>query len=155
MVGQYFQGGKIAYIYQPGEMGFVPGEAHGLISSIDEIGLYTWGCVNNNVTGSEESALGLGLNNTIDIHNAGCGVASEMCFNLNKNGYSDWHLPSIDELNILYLQKEVLGYNVGWYWSSTEGGANNVSCIYFPSGDVANFGFQKSEFYYVRAVRYF
>lgn len=46
--------------------------------------------------------------------------AKNACNSLNRLGYDDWYLPSKDELNILYLNKENIGgFTYGWYWSST------------------------------------
>jgi len=44
-----------------------------------------------------------------------------LCDDLVFNGYSDWYLPSSDELNKLYLNKSAVGgFSNTFYWSSTE-----------------------------------
>jgi serine/threonine protein kinase len=46
--------------------------------------------------------------------------AVSKCTSLNIDGFSDWHLPSKDELNILFNKKELSSFFVGEsYWSST------------------------------------
>ena len=47
--------------------------------------------------------------------------AKKACEDLVENGYSDWYLPSKDELDMLYFEKSAVGgfESVG-YWSSTE-----------------------------------
>ena len=72
-----------------------------------------------------------GAQNTIDIL-AGCtttGIAAYLCDTLNLNGFSDWYLPSKDELNQMYLNighgnalglGNIGGFFGGYYWSSTE-----------------------------------
>jgi hypothetical protein len=51
--------------------------------------------------------------------------AKTACDELILNGYSDWHLPSKEELNALYVnlkQNGVGGFVGNYYWSSTEYG---------------------------------
>ncbi|MFT6846713.1 MAG: hypothetical protein ACJAYL_000516, partial [Cryomorphaceae bacterium] len=41
--------------------------------------------------------------------------------NLTLNGYSDWFLPSVNELNQLYINRVAIGgFSADLYWSSTE-----------------------------------
>jgi hypothetical protein len=49
--------------------------------------------------------------------------AKTACDDLIINGYSDWRLPDINELNSLYANFRHLnvgGYSISNYWSSTE-----------------------------------
>jgi hypothetical protein len=72
------------------------------------------------------------------------------------NGYSDWYLPSKDELNQLRLNKVAIGgfANV-YYWSSTEGYVSHAWAQHFYDGN--QYGYNKSNNLgiYVRAVRSF
>jgi hypothetical protein len=47
--------------------------------------------------------------------------AAKLCDDLELNGYSDWFLPSRDELYEMYAQKTLIGgFTNNIYWSSTE-----------------------------------
>lgn len=46
--------------------------------------------------------------------------------NLNINGFTDWYIPSKDELNQLYNNISDL-FKKGWYWSSTQHSARNAN----------------------------
>jgi hypothetical protein len=131
-IGDYHQGGVIFYL---------SGNGGGLICDIADIAStlnqVEWGCVNDSLAGAASTSIGGGFSNTTDIIN-GCnevGYAAEICYNLTKAGYSDWYLPSKDELNEMYINKTIInatsisngGYALNIsddedeYWSSTQG----------------------------------
>ena len=116
----------------------------------------TWGCVGTALSGADGTAIGTGNQNTIDIM-AGCataGIAARLCGDLVQGGYSDWYLPSKDELNKLYLNRSAIGgfASVG-YWSSTEYVYSRAWYQSFDDGDQIQA--LKDVTYYVRAIRAF
>ena len=157
-IGDTYQGGIIFYL---------DGNGGGLIA-----GNYTptetyWGCyvTVNSITGADGTAIGTGAQNTIDIE-AGCttiGTAADICANLTSNGYSDWFLPSKDELNEMYLnlhQQGLGSFTNNNYWSSSEAINNGNDIIgneaYFQSfsNGIQSFD-SKNQIKSVRAVRAF
>ncbi len=107
------------------------------------------------VTGT---GLGTGKSNTDAIIAAqGSGsYAATLCRNLTLGGYSDWYLPSRDELNLMYvnLKKAGLGgFGEGWLWSSSQNSYNYAWDQSFSVG--AQDGGYKAYGYPVRACRAF
>jgi hypothetical protein len=158
-IGQTYQGGSIAYIFQSSDPGYVEGEIHGLIASDFDIGVFNWGCYgvgfeNYDIPGAEGFILGTGAQNTIDIVNAGCGGAAQACADLELNGYSDWFLPSIMELNLLWQNRYLIGgFQDANYWSSTE--EVSWGAMYFMFGLGGPGDSETNEFYLVRPIRVF
>ena len=156
-VGQSALGGKIAYILVSGATGYVDGEQHGLVATSGNTSTSAaWGCQGTTISGADGTAIGTGNQNTIDIM-AGCataGIAARLCGDLVEGGYSDWYLPSKDELNKLYLNKVAIGGFAGInYWSSSEF-SNNIAWVqFFLNGSIT--GRDKSNSIYVRAIRSF
>jgi len=82
--------------------------------------------------------------------------AKKVCGNLVLNGYSDWYLPSKEELNLMYknLKRKGLGGFAGEiYWSSSEGTAYIAWLQAF--GDGSQYDGGKYGNLRVRAVRAF
>ena len=117
-----------------------------------------WGCYGVSISGADGTVVGTGEQNTIDIE-AGCatvGTAADICANLTLGDYSDWFLPSKDELNLMYENLKVFGvggFADPYYWSSSEGSANHAWYQNFGNGVQDDGG--KGNDLGVRAVRAF
>lgn len=80
----------------------------------------------------------------VACHSSNCGEgrfvwndAVAACHDFVSNGYRDWFLPNKEQLNQLYLKKNVVGsfadYSTG-YWSSSESTVNNAWLQLFING---------------------
>jgi hypothetical protein len=156
-IGQSHLGGIIAYL-----VGTAGTAQHGLIVATADLQSVQWGCWATTIPGADGTAIGTGNQNTIDIM-AGCptgGIAARLCddYTVSVSGttYSDWYLPSQDELAKLYELK-VLGYGgfaSAYYWSSSESEYGGYAIVRdFDSGAQSNYnkGYTRN----VRAVRTF
>ena len=66
-----------------------------------------------------------------------------------------WHLPTKEELNLLFSNKEKIdGFKEGAYWSCSEYSTTGAWAQYWYSGNPGyQDGYSKTAAYYVRAVR--
>jgi hypothetical protein len=127
--GISFGGGIIYYIDATGQ--------HGLIATPnDQADAENWGCDNTTLIGTN-AGIGTGNGNTITIVSScsNAGIAARICDNLVLGGYSDWYLPSRDEIDTLWNQKDLVGgfTDGSYYWSSTEAGVANAWAFSFGS----------------------
>ena len=158
-IGESYGGGIVFYVYDGGQ--------HGLIASTtDQSGGMRWYAGSYTNTMAYGDGLGAGETNTaLIIANQGYGDgatnASRLCheYSVVDGGttYGDWYLPSKYELNLLYLQRNVVGgFSANnWYWTSTE--ADNVNAWVQAFGNGGQGGSNKSNVgtNAVRAIRSF
>ena len=144
-VGDIAEGGIVFYVDSTGQ--------HGLVAAPEDLPeIYEWGCLLQEVNGADGTSIGSGYQNTIDIVNQGCltengGItAAQAALDAEINGYSDWYLPSKDELVEMY---NTIGNggpegNIGGffdeafdllYWSSSEFDNIYAWFVYFANGD--------------------
>jgi hypothetical protein len=137
-------------------------------------GLATYGSESSfrsrNISGTE-TVIGSGKRNTELIVGrlnqwGENGRAAQLCTSLNFNGYSDWFLPSKDELDVMYknLKQKGLGdFSNSYYWSSSQYDndhpwtRSNTDFAYsqkFRDGVQFTYGFKYFSFA-VRAIRAF
>ncbi len=145
-LGEGYGGGIIFYLDATGQ--------HGLIAAANDQPMLPWGCYPFSIPGTS-TLWGTGQANTTTIV-AGCldmGAARE-CDELELNGYSDWYLPSRDELVEMYNQRDIIGNMVpSFYWSSSENDGGTAFSESFEWG--YNYGRAKYDYCYVRAIRSF
>lgn len=142
-IGDTFQGGRVAYIYQSGDAGYVSGQTKvilaGTLNWRGSEHSVNWGCTNTtlNVT---NKALGAGASNTTSII-AACSEAesaAKRADNYANDGFTDWYLPSYDELQKLFINKDKIGLSdpgVVYFWSSTEAPTFGAYALNFSSGE--------------------
>lgn len=79
--------------------------------------------------------------------------AANICDTTNENGQTDWYLPSIPELAVLYSNRTLIGGfdSASSYWTSSEVDANNAWSVPFNTGTpVQN---DKTSITHIRCVR--
>lgn len=145
-VGQSYGGGKIFYIDASG--------CHGLISATAD---QSTGIAWSNITSGYSGALAYsnGFANTAGIVAQGAtSGAAYMCDTLSLNGYTDWFLPSRDEMTMMFMKRAAIGgFATTYYWNSTEASSANGSLQSFSTGGMSSDS--KSANYRVRAIRRF
>jgi len=172
-IGEYFQGGVIFYLYKDNL-----GVEHGYIVSIVDVSQpanwffnisgTAWGTI-----GPSAQSYTNGLQNTQAIisHPDHLSSAAKLCSDYTFDGFSDWYLPAVFELNILYNSLFDVNRSLAqltnsdqfdavsptWgYWSSTER-------TYLSTGDALGFtiyngvygSYSKNSPRKVRAIRKF
>ena len=116
-----------------------------------------WYNVSYTTTGATGTAIGTGqANTTAIVTSQGAGsYAAKLCDDLVIGEYSDWFLPSRDELNLMYTNlKAAMVVGDGediFYWSSSESSDNDAWALGFKYG--TPYGFDKGGSWRVRAVR--
>ena len=157
-IGQSYQGGIIFWLDATGQ--------HGLIAAtVDQSTGIQWYNSVDRYTGTTGDGLYAGEMNTAMIvaaqisDNQTGNFAAKVCadYSVTVSGinYGDWYLPSKYELNLLYLQKNVVGgFADEPYWSSTELSDSQARLQYFNDG-YQSINAKSTTTSYVRAIRSF
>lgn len=120
------------------------GPAGGLIFYVDEANEYSWNCLeaapvdqtsrvwgtaSSFISGADGTVIGTGKQNTLDIiaNDVALNKAADECalYSIINSDvtYDDWFLPSIDELNAMYVNlhsQGLGGFSDSTYWTSSE-----------------------------------
>ena len=158
-IGEYFEGGIVFHIYRDSV-----GIEHGLIVSQSDLSMDSqWSSIDTLIGNNAQSTWN-GLSNTQAISNDTTILisAAKACKNLVQANYSDWYLPSIDELYIMFSHRfdinrrlsQVNGsqlIGLSSYWSSTELDKTDALSVNYLSGTIAQDA--KNTMKKVRAIR--
>jgi len=158
-IGDKYGGGIVFYVYDGGLHGLIAASADQSHTGIQwSNGTYKW-------TGTTGDGVNAGAMNTAMIvatqinNTTGNKFAAKLCADYSVKGadgvtYGDWYLPSKAELNLLYLQRYVVGgFVYDNYWSSTEWNFDFAGLVDFTSGEQPDY--PKHYVLSVRAIRAF
>ena len=162
-IGEEYGGGVIFHLWKDNA-----GVEHGLIVALTDQSIsQAWSNVTSAEIGTSAQSSWDGLSNSNSIvGQAGhTSSAAKLCLDLVSGGQSDWYLPSIQELNMLWNNyytvtralSQISGAtqlsNSWYYWSSSELHYNNAWYFAFGGGYAGGYG--KDYAISVRAVRAF
>lgn len=155
-IGDTGPGGGIVFYITDGGL-------HGLEVSIsDQSSGIRWYNGYNTITAASAIVIGSGSANTETILAAQgdteISYAAGIALTCSDGGYSDWFLPSKNELNLMYTNLKnavpsLGGFAGNYYWSSSEYNADTVWMQDFSNGNQVNEG--KASALHVRAIREF
>jgi hypothetical protein len=129
-IGSLFAGGIVFYLDSSGK--------HGLVCAENDFAEAIWGGQGNINANEDGIGNGRGVRNTKKIveqaswyveqgffrnKKSPAPTAARLCLESNHKNYSDWYLPTKNELHWMYtnLHKKGIGkFNIAYYWSSTE-----------------------------------
>ncbi len=164
-LGEFFEGGIIFHLWKDSL-----GIEHGLIAdkrNLDSVINFS----NENISTPISLFDGKANCNIVQSNSSNAGSAVDVCLNSSNENKTDWYLPSINELSMLYrnvfyfnqnstFNYPALGGELGFYYSSTVV-SNSTSDVYgmdFTNGRIVKLTRQYSNGpakYYVRAIRQF
>ena len=149
-IGQSYGGGVIAYLDSTNFHGLIAAPKDQSVGVIWSDGLSS--------TFATDTSIGTGKINTNKIvTNQGAGIyAASICQTLTLGGYSDWYLPSKNELEQLYFNRALIGGFIDdWYWSSSEGSWFGYAMVHHFGNGSKSVGLVERQTWRVRAIRSF
>ena len=163
-IGSKYEGGIVFYIDKTGN--------HGLVCAEKDFGTAIWGELSFSAFDGNGIADGSGLQNTIKILEEASietisvsdgwfskkeikkpiPTAARLCKETNHNGFSDWYLPTLEELKLMFENLNLQGFGDfkseeeedyggcfgAMYWSSCAVMGSNIAfCIDFSENKIA------------------
>ena len=156
LIGDFREGGIVIWVDDTGQ--------HGLVCDLNDYAAI-WGCNGTEIVGADSLTVGSGLQNTEDIL-ATCqtaGIAARVANDLVAQEYSDWYLPSKEELKYIWLNSFIISERSialggdgldSYYWSSSEYDADHSWCWDLKFG-ADDHSYSKETPARVRAIRTF
>jgi len=164
-IGEKFGGGVVFHVWKDSA-----GIEHGLIVAATELPQQVWSNVDfTNTNAAWSSWDGLSNSNGIVAQQGHTNSAAKACLDLISGGQSDWYLPALDELMLLFTHRfninqslmTIQGANElqvhgGQYWSSTEiAFASTTAFILFAGNFSTGFSSKNTAVNCVRPIRKF
>jgi hypothetical protein len=120
-LGLYYQGGYVVYL-----QGSYPNQTGLIVAPVQISDSITWPDIGGVVTPVTQ-AYGQGFNNTQFAFESGYttgGIGT--CWNYSNDGYTDWFMPSVDELIFVMTNRAFIPYTLtaNFYHSSSAFSAN-------------------------------
>lgn len=163
-IGEFYQGGVIFHLWKDSL-----GVQHGLIVSLVNQGTAQYSNRTNATSGAQSTWNGQGNTNLLTSQSLATSGAWKLCNDYSYSTYTDWYLPAIDELVLLWnnrfnVNKTLDGIVITHdlidqtdnYWSSTELASvpnNSAFGLFATEGTPTTRG--KSDTITVRAIRQF
>jgi hypothetical protein len=134
-LGTTMQGGKLFYIFQPGDPGYSANQLHGFVAvpndyTQDGFASFRWSYFGDGGEVGTDTSFGSGATNCNLMSSSFEQGLDLVVYNYNANtfgnnnsGYTDWFVPSFNELKILMQNQAYIGTALstsGYYWSSSE-----------------------------------
>jgi hypothetical protein len=126
-----------------------------------ETEFFAWWGPDSTMISDSSRDIGLGKRNTLILVNqfrlmGYAQTAAQLCADIYVNGYTDWFLPSMEELTLMYINLKRSGFGNftdSHYWSSWEWNYDAAAGLNFYDGN--EHVFYKGNSCRVRAIRVF
>jgi tetratricopeptide (TPR) repeat protein len=146
-IGSKYAGGIVIYIDKSGN--------HGLVCAEKDFGEAVWGSEGKIEAYGDVISNGHGMRYTKKIvehlswyiqkgffstTKTPAPTAARLCLESNHNGFSDWYLPTLKELELMYQtykKNNLRTFQASYYWSSSESGDSFARYINFNTGEAS------------------
>lgn len=154
VVGQSYQGGIIGWLDVTGDAGIIIQEnivGGELIARFENV----WSDPDNNDTGAIATFWGAGTFNSNDIASTTTTSLALSILNDTYNGYSNWVMPSLDDMANILTNGVTLNIPAGDYATSTQNDNTTAKCFVWNGTAATQSNLPKSDILEAFGVKYF